>query len=477
MKKHFISNHNRIASLLMAGVMTCALPLAGCSNPNNPGGNTTEAETKGIVSTKPEETTNPRETTEPMPTEAEPTETGAAGDPKETGEEIEPTKETPREKSELTGEAKSALAWQYDHLTLDLMTHAIKDANENVMISPLSILTALSMTANGANGETLREMEQVLGGELNISQLNELIKAYSEALPSSEEAKLAIANSIWYKDAPGVSIREDFLKANQKYYSAGIFPAAFDNQTVTDINNWVNENTDGMIKKLLDEISPANRMILINAILFDGKWEQQYYEDDVWELPFTDAAGNTKNVKQMVSTEYTYLSDKDCTGFMKSYKGGKYAFVGLLGNDGMSPDELLSKMSEEQLQNLFKNAQDRKVYVRIPKFTFDYSLTMNDILKSMGMKQAFDPELADFSGMTDNDRFVISKVLHKTRVEVTEKGTRAAAVTGVMVDTCAMPEPEEVPEVYLNRPFVFMIVDTDLNLPIFIGRVNTIDEQ
>lgn len=441
MKKHFTRSQRKITSLLMAGVITCSLPLSGCSNAKNTGNQKTG------------------------PTNLEPIMT-------------DPAKTDPTKQVALNGESKTAFTMQYNHLTLDLMTHAIKDSDDNVMLSPLSILTALSMTANGAKSDTLREMEQVLGGKLDIHQLNEFIKAYSDTLPSSDQAKLAIANSIWYKDAPGVTIREDFQKANQKYYSAGIFPAAFDEKTVTDINSWVAKNTDGMIKKLVDELSPANRMVLINAILFDGEWEVQYEENDIRSLPFTNASGTEQNVMQMVSTEYKYLSDANCTGFMKPYKGGKYAFVGLLGNGNMSPDELLSKMNDEQLQNLFTNAQNREVNVRIPKFTFDYSLIMNDVLKSMGIKQAFDSNLADFSGMTDTERFVISKVLHKTRVEVNEKGTRAAAVTGIIVDgVTAALEPEPIPEVYLDRPFVFMIVDTDLNLPIFIGRVNTIEEQ
>lgn len=441
MKKHITRSHRKITSLLMAGVITCSLPLSGCSNEKNTGNQKTG------------------------PTNLEPIMT-------------DPAKTDPTKQVALNGESKTAFTMQYNHLTLDLMTHAIKDSDDNVMLSPLSILTALSMTANGAKSETLREMEQVLGGKLDIHQLNEFIKAYSDTLPSSDQAKLAIANSIWYKDAPGISIREDFLKANQNYYSAGIFPAAFDEKTVTDINSWVDKNTDGMIKKLIEELSPANRMVLINAILFDGEWEVQYEEGDIKTLPFTNASGTEKDVKQMVSTEYKYLSDANCKGFMKPYKGGKYAFVGLLGNGNMSPDELLSKMNDEQLQSLFTNAQNREVNVRIPKFTFDYSLIMNDVLQSMGIKQAFDPDLADFSGMTDTEHFFINKVLHKTRVEVTEKGTRAAGVTGIIVDgVTAALEPEPIPEVYLDRPFVFMIVDTDLNLPIFIGRVNTIEEQ
>ncbi|MBR6364609.1 MAG: serpin family protein [Lachnospiraceae bacterium] len=446
-------------SLSICSLALSAALLAGCSNPN---------------ASAPKETTAPTTTAEPKKTEPATTEPVTAGPT-----EVEPTKTAPTPTDPTTvapsdpgNLSEVSLNVQYDQFTLELLKRALAEEKNNVMISPLSMMQALSMTANGAAGNTAQEMLSVLGGGMTMEQLNYVLNKYTNSLPSSEDALLSVANSIWYKDTPEFSLREDFRNATQKYYSADIFPSAFDKAAVTQINKWVSDKTDGMISKVLDQMAPNVRMLLINAILFDGKWAEEYYEDAIQKLPFTNADGEKKEVEMMSSSEGVYLSNDKCVGFMKYYKGSRYAFVGLLPKQG-TPDQLISEMTAKDLQDLFNDQEKREVHTLIPKFTFDYSKSMNEILISMGMKDAFDDTKADFSNLS-NIPLYISDVLHKTRVEVTEKGTRAAAVTVVtMTENCVIPE--ETPSVYLDRPFVFMIVDTDQYLPIFIGRVNDLE--
>ncbi|MBR5349131.1 MAG: serine protease [Lachnospiraceae bacterium] len=458
----------RLCSLTLSALM-----LAGCSNPNTPAAKGTSAP---ATTAEPATAEPATKTTEPVVKVTEPVVTEPTVEP--TTEPIKPaptiTDPTTVEPSDPGRKTDVSLNYQYNCFTLEALKRALAEDKSNVMVSPLSLMLALSMTANGAAGKTAEEMLSVLGGGMTMSELNYVLNQYTSALPSSEEAKLSIANSIWYKDTLEFAIREDFLKATQKYYSADIFPSAFDREALTKINNWVSQKTDGMIEKILDELTPEMRMILINAILFDGKWAEEYYEDAILKQTFTNAAGEKKDVEMMFSEENRYLSNDKCTGFMKFYKGSRYAFVGLLPNEG-TPDQLITGMTAKDLLALFKDPVHEKVDVCIPKFTFDYSKSMSDILKSMGIKDAFDDTKADFSNLSDTPLF-ISDVIHKTRVEVTEKGTRAAAVTAVIVaENCC--EPEIIHTVYLDRPFVFMIVDTEQNLPIFIGRVNDINEQ
>ncbi len=453
-----------ICSLAMSAAI-----LAGCSNPNT---SVTQETTAQVTASDPQTTTpvtapithatQSVDPTDPITRATQPVDPTA------------PTATTPITKAPISPDA---LQNEYYRFTLDILKRSLESSSENVMVSPLSLMLALSMTANGAGGNTAQEMLSVLGGDMTMEQLNEVLHAYVKDLPSDREAQLKIANSIWCKDDPDLSIRESFLNVAKEYYSAGIFPAAFDEATLEAINNWVNTNTDGMIKKLLDRFDPNTQMILINAILFDGKWQEEYYEGATQKLPFTNNKGEMKKVEQMFSEENIYLTGKNYTGFAKYYKGENYAFVGLLPNEGTTPEELIAGMNAQGLKELWTNAKKRSVYVRIPKFTFDYSNKMNDILRSMGMESAFDPVNADFSGMTEKEKLHISSVLHKTRVEVTEKGTRAAAVTSISMANEAVIEVDPTPEVFLDRPFVFMIVDTEQALPIFMGRVNDLEGE
>lgn len=159
---------------------------------------------------------------------------------------------------------------------LALFKESMKDG-VNSLVSPLSVTLALAMTANGADGETLAEMEKLLGGDIPIDELNEYLHTYVSRLPSDEKAKLNIANSIWFKDdEDSLVVNKDFLQRNADYYGASAYKSPFDDSTVGDINGWVDENTDGMIKKLLDNIPEEAVMYLINAICFDAEWSNPF---------------------------------------------------------------------------------------------------------------------------------------------------------------------------------------------------------
>ncbi|HBL83959.1 MAG: serine protease [Clostridiales bacterium GWF2_38_85] len=357
--------------------------------------------------------------------------------------------------------------------SIELFKRSLKE-NENALISPLSVILALSMTANGADNETLAQMEQVLGGDITIDQLNEYLYTYSNSLPSKDKSKFSIANSIWFRDdEERLQVVPDFLQKNVDYYNAAAYKSAFDDQTLADINNWVKNNTDGMIDKILDQISDDAVMYLINAIVFDAEWETIYREDQVAKRDFTNMDGTTVNIDMMNSEETKFLKDRSATGFIKPYANDDYSFVALLPNEDISVYDYISSLTGETFLDIITNAQSTGVNATMPKFSYDYTYKMNEALIDMGMPNAFHSEAADFTKMATSSRgnIFIFEVLHKTFISVDERGTKAGAVTKVeMQDECAFMGET----VILNRPFVYAIIDNATNLPIFIGTVTNL---
>lgn len=351
------------------------------------------------------------------------------------------------------------------------------DSSENVFISPYSAMQALAMTANGADGETKSQMEKVLGG-LDVEKLNEYLYTQRISQPDEKYCSLKTYNSIWtLNDTERINVHDDFVRRNRAYYGADIFLADFDETTVKDINNWVKAKTDGMIPKTIEELSPETVMCLINTVLFDAKWQEQYYTSSVEEGDFTSSDGTVRKAEMMYSKEKYYLTGENAVGMYKLYEGEKYAFVGILPDEGISAEEYINSLTPESLNKMLSEKKTADaVYCTLPKFTVEYDNELSDELKAMGMTDAFEP-YADFSNMadTDTEMLFINKVIHKTKIEMCESGTKAAAVTSVMMNAGASVA-ETVVHINLNRPFVYAIVDTETNIPVFMGTLNDIPE-
>ena len=335
---------------------------------------------------------------------------------------------------------------------------------KTTLVSPLSVLTALALVQNGAQGNTLAQLEQALGG-LDRDTLNAYMRAYCDFLTESDELK--IANSVWTDSS--AEAKRAFLQKAVDSYSAQLFSAPLsDPKTVESINSWVKKNTDGMIPKIIENADRDAVMMLINAVAFEAKWETPYTNDDIEKLEFNSYSGKSKKTEFMCSTESVYLSDSDAVGFMKPYKNGRFAFAALLPNEDVNIDDYIASLSGEKLMKIFSSAKkNEEVDVKMPKFKAEYSTQLIDTLKKMGIEDAFDRKSADFSSLIDkNDGAYIGTVMHKTFIEVDQEGTRAAAATLVGISKMSMPA---INPVCLNRPFVYMIVDTETNLPLFIG--------
>lgn len=351
-----------------------------------------------------------------------------------------------------------------------LFQHSVR-AGGNTLISPLSVLSALAMTANGADGNTLAQMEQVLGADTEM--LNQFLHMYMQTLPDNDKCRLSLANAIWFKDTPSFTVNPIFLQTNADFYGAGVYKSAFDDQTCADINSWVKENTDGMIKDILDKIPEDAVMYLVNALAFDAQWQEIYKESGIIDREFTMEDGTVRNVEMMHSQERYYLENENATGFIKYYEGGKCAFVALLPREGLSLEDYVSTLSGGELLALLENPTIITVNAGIPKFEMAYSVEMSQILKAMGMTDAFDWSEADFSrlGSSTEGNLVIDRVLHKTFIALDEKGTKAGASTAVEVTTECAADPEQERTVILNRPFVYLLIDCETNLPFFLGTM------
>ena len=361
---------------------------------------------------------------------------------------------------------KETWAGMYDFSVKLLQTTC--DREDNTLVSPMSVLSALAMTANGAQGETRTQMEDTLGG--SVEQLNGALAG----LGQEEDSPLYLANSIWFAEGGGITPNPDFLQVNADCYRAGVFEAPFDQTTVTDINRWVKEHTHGMVEEILKEIPRDTVMYLINALAFEAEWEDPYEDSDVWQQAFTDQAGKVQQVSMMHSEEELYLRDDQAQGFVKYYQGGRYAFVALLPDKGISVLDYVEGLDGQQLKALLDNPTSVSVVATMPKFESEMQVDLQEVLKKMGMDLPFDMEQADFTAMgtCPEGNLYINQVLHKTYIEVEEKGTRGGAATVVGVNSGAAPEePKEQMVVTLDRPFVYLVVDTSSMLPVFMGTV------
>lgn len=360
---------------------------------------------------------------------------------------------------------------------LGLLRNAVTEKREKletmqeggVLLCPLSAELALAMVANGAEGETLRQMEEVLGGGMPLAQLNEYLRTYTAGLPSAEGSKLDLANSIWLRDDRPAPF-EEFLQTNADYYGAGAFQAPFA-ELCDLINGWVGEQTDGMIEKLFDELPESTMMVLVNTVLFDGAWEVAYKETDLREGSFTAYDGTQRTVTLMSSTEEISLWGDDGTvGFLKPYKDSRYAFAALLPAEGVDILDYASTLNAGTLKALLRNQSHSEIDVILPKFSFSGEQSLSDMLRTMGMPRAFEEGAAEFTRMFPGaDNLVLSVVQQNTAIEVSETGTKAAAATGAVIE-----DESYTPPIILDRPFVYMILDTETNLPLFLGVLTDI---
>lgn len=347
---------------------------------------------------------------------------------------------------------------------------------ENVLISPESVMSALALTLEGAAGDTKEQIRKNLCG-LDVAEFHKRMSEYHSYLTASKNVKFHQANSIWMRNDGQLSVKDDYLQRINEYYGLSVFRSAFDAGTVKEINRWVDENTAHMIPNVISEIEPETVMYLMNALSFEGEWDKQYKGSGIKTgETFTNSQGKTERVTMLEGRETSYVEDENAVGFVKPYKGGRYAFVGLLPKSGKTPGEYINGLSGQAFLELLNTRSNQYVYTKMPEFSYDYSTSLVEPMKAMGITDLFDGSRADLSALASyqNGNLFVSDVIHKTHIDLDRNGTRAAAITVEEMKATSAAVPDNPKQVYLDRPFLYVIIDTNSHLPIFIGTVNSV---
>lgn len=332
---------------------------------------------------------------------------------------------------------------------------------ENIVVSPYSAGVALSMVAEGAEGQTRVEFDNALNGCL--------FKA--EDLGSNDTVVVKSANSVWVTD--DFSIRNRYVSLLEKDFDAFITTLNFsDPATVKAINNWCAENTNGKISEIIDRINPGTVMMLINALYFNAPWEEAFLERNTREGVFHGYAGDVQ-VPMMAKTErLNYAEYQGCQMVELPYQGGRYSMYVVLPAAGMGVDQMIPYINETLYDQAMGMMAPVKVKLTMPKFKLETSLVLNKSLQEMGIRTAF-TSAADFKGIAEMGSLTLDQVKQKCYIEVSEKGTEAAAVTSVGVRLTSA-RPETMVTMNVDRPYLFFISDrTDGNI-LFAGKVMTL---
>jgi serpin B len=341
-------------------------------------------------------------------------------------------------------------------------------AGTNLMISPMSVSQALSMTYNGAGGETKTAMQEALRiTGYSVDELNDLNKALVNSLVAHDEkVVISVANSIWYRKE--FTILPDFVTRNQTFYNAEVRPVDFSAAGCKDeINNWVSDKTNKKIDKIVDQINPQSFMFLINAIYFKGAWRHEFNPKNTGKQLFYREDGGSTQVDMMnKKMDLNVYRNELFQSVELAYGKGNWRMYLFLPEAGKTVADVEKSLTAPNWESwLTRYDSIRQVQFSLPKFTFSYEESLKDALVDMGMGVAF-TDMADFTGILPDGGLLITGVKHKTFIEVNEVGTEAAAVTSVEVGVTSMGE-----SISFNKPFLFAIAEKTTGAILFIGRM------
>ena len=337
--------------------------------------------------------------------------------------------------------------------------NAVSGKGENVIVSPYSAAVALSMLEEGAEGQTKVEIDNALGGVL--------YKA--ENLGGNDTMVVKSANSVWIND--NFSPRNRYVSLLQKEFDAFIDVENFSSPTaVKAINNWCSENTNGKITEIIDRLSPSDVMVLINALYFNAPWENEFDPALTTDQTFY---GQKKESKVRMMSNKGYYMYAESQGFQLiqlPYEGREYAMYVVLPPKDADLDKLLSKMDASAYMSAMDALAPCEVRVLLPKFKVETSMLLNDALQNMGIRTAFTSS-ADFSGISESGALAVDQVKQKCYMDVSEKGTEAAAVTSVQISLTSARPVQKLPVMRVDRPFFFVIADGANEKVLFAGKI------
>lgn len=343
----------------------------------------------------------------------------------------------------------------------------LENEKQNMVYSPLSIKYALNMLNEGAVGNTKTQIENVIG-DLNLTKYNTI------------DEVLSLANSVYIRDTFAEYVKEDYTRTITEKYNAEVNYDSFSN--ATNINNWIEDKTLGIIQNMLtDETVQNANMLLIDALAIDMEWKNPFDTSNTYGEDFYLADGNTMTAtmmhKETMGDDASYYKDNDITALtmdLQEYDNTQFEFIAIMPEENLS--DYIETLTIEDVNTILENttlASDTQygVDISIPKFSFDYDLQLKQDLMDLGITDAFDENLADFSNMA-NTELCVEDALHKADIDFSEEGIRAAAVTALTMRTNAMlPDDDQPEEIKIDKPFLYFIRDKQTNEIWFVGTV------
>jgi len=344
-------------------------------------------------------------------------------------------------------------------------------ADENFMISPLSLTEVLAMLANGAEGETQSQILDVMNiGTLSAGQASQALNNLNGYLPKADKKTLvAISNSQWIDN--DLKVRDSYVRYNESSLGAETFNTDLSAEsTMKAINTWCKNSTYGCIEKIFSQpLSEDTKMVLVNALYFKGLWKAQFKKDKTTDEYFTNYDGSKSKVKMMHQSEdHRVCTDEKFDMAEFAYGNGTFCMDVILPHEGVALDDVLKDFDGQKMDECLNAMSSCEVVLSMPRMEIQYRRRLNDDLMALGMKDAFDPTIANFSKMSDDNLFV-SSIEQVTSLKVDEEGTVAAVVTYSGMDTAATPSGTV--NFIMDRPFAFIIRDKQTGVVLFIGRI------
>ena len=374
---------------------------------------------------------------------------------------------------ELNATEKEMAAQQGDFastLSLELY-RKLGEKTDNWLVSPFSLQCALGMLSNGAAEETHDEILYTLGlSQYSQEEVNAYFKKLIEGLHTVNSAiTVKTANSVWGN--AGVPLKEDFQKTNIENYAATVSQLDFSDPSAVDkINAWCNQTTEGLIPSILEEVNPTATVYLLNSLYFKARWESEFAPEKTQEGDFSALSGKMVKADFMQTQRMAaYVENERFTSTSLSYQNDSYVMRLILPQPKIGIDQVLQALSESD-GNLWKNVVLADINLKMPRFTLENKMNLIPALQALGMKKAFTNE-ADFSSMSDIATY-ISLVQQATRLKVDEEGSEGAAVTVIEGDLMS-PLPEEKVDFFLDRPFLFQILEPATGTVLFMGQVGS----
>ncbi len=378
-------------------------------------------------------------------------------------------------KSTVTDEQLKNEFWRF---SLDNLKYYSK-TEENLIFSPVASYLDLTMLIMGTNNNTYEKLRDIICPDAEKNDIDRF--SINLVAAAKQNQNLSITNSIWINDA---KLQNNYI--NQKYinflnsnYEVKSNLYIFNEDTRNSINQWIYQKSNNKIIDILPELNPDSLMVILSAIFFDAEWNDQYENIQINENgKFANYNGTLSHATLLSSIEQMYFASENATGFLKYYQGKKYAFFAILPDKNISLSEYIDKLMNDDLYSIYKNLEQKNVEVNIPCFKSDYLINVKNYLSNKGIKDLFEgnADISTIFTININNELLIDSLYQKSYMELNKTGTNCPINTCSPISSVENKSDYNIPQVYLIRPFIYIIMDVENEIPLFLGTVNFLQD-